>query len=83
MHIFMLCVFYLHVSGSFHVVSKCCKTHEYVSTITITSMSTSIYSLDAVTIVLFKVLGAFANRPFDANLPVDERVIGVGDVSGR
>lgn len=36
---------------------------------------------DAVTIVLFKVLGAFANRPFDPSLSEDERVIDVGDVS--
>ena len=37
---------------------------------------------DAVTIVLFKVLGAFANRPFDPTLPLDQRgVVNVGDVS--
>ena len=34
--------------------------------------------LDAVTIVLFKVLGAFANRPFDETANGD---VGVGDVS--
>ena len=31
--------------------------------------------------MLFKVLGAFANRPFDPSLSEDERVIDVGDVS--
>ena len=36
---------------------------------------------DAVTIVLFKVLGAFANRPFDPSLSEDERTISVADVS--
>ena len=32
------------------------------------------------TIVLFKVLGAFANRPFDPSLEDDERDITVADV---
>ena len=31
--------------------------------------------------MLFKVLGAFANRPFDPSLTEDERIIDVGDVS--
>lgn len=39
--------------------------------------------VDAVTIVLFKVLGAFANRPFDTSLTDDERNIDVGDVSDQ
>ncbi len=36
--------------------------------------------VDAVTIVLFKVLGAFANRPFDTTLMDDERDITAADV---
>ena len=36
---------------------------------------------DAVTIVLFQVLGAFANRPLDPLLEDSERDITVADVS--
>ena len=36
---------------------------------------------DAVTIVLFQVLGAFANRPFDAIVNGVSSNIGVSDVS--
>ena len=37
--------------------------------------------LDAVTIVLFKVLGAFANRPFDNTLtPEEQGVISASQV---
>ena len=38
------------------------------------------YLLDAVTIVLFNLLGAFANRPFDPVIGENERDITVGDV---
>ena len=42
---------------------------------------TILLSTDAVTIVLFKVLGAVANRPFDPSLSEEDRIIDVGDVS--
>ena len=38
-------------------------------------------SSDAVTIVLFQVLGAFANRPLDPEIDDSERDITVADVS--
>ncbi len=36
---------------------------------------------DAVTIVLFNVLRAFSNRPFDTSLSDDQRIIPFTDVS--
>lgn len=45
------------------------------------TICTSLTITDAVTIVLFQVLGAFANRPLDESLESHERDITVADVS--
>lgn len=44
-------------------------------------LSETITKTDAVTIVLFQVLGAFANRPLDPTLEDNEKDITVADVS--
>ena len=68
---------YIYVLFIFRWLPKC----SYISSFSSAHHFDLHFLADAVTIVLFKVLGAFANRPFDLSLPIDERTVDVRDVS--